>query len=71
MSKEVKAAQEKLDSAILSFESGVKRGSYVHPKDTNHINWRSGQSYNRMLYHISDLRSRLEEALTNQKKDEG
>lgn len=48
-----------LKRAELDLEEGLKSGKYVDPYNTDHINYRSGENYNRMTSYIASLKREL------------
>lgn len=48
-----------LKKAELDLEEGLKLGKYVEPYNTDHINYRSGENYNRMISYIASLKNEL------------
>ena len=47
-----------LETAKKDFQKGIDSGLYVRPSETNHVNYKAGELYNRMLSYINDLESK-------------
>ena len=53
-----------LSEAKVALDQGIESGKYTRPSDTQHWDWKSGQAYNRMTSYISDLKTELNEILS-------